>query len=378
MAKKLRFFLITFLNLLIIILLIDFFIGKKIEKILFSTKINQDEIQIGTKNLDYHHTIKKNLNVKTFYNKYEYKVCSNEYAMRISCEKTNKINKNNNKQYDVMFIGDSFTFGVGLDYNKTFVGIVANQLKNLKIGNMAISSYSPTLFYLKTKKFLEDGFKIKQLIVFIDISDIEDESKRFKIHQALLNNKIKNLNEITKKRIIEKEVNQKQKSKKNIKSILKNSFPLSYRLLFEIRYFYLPQPKYRYHYKYNRSVWSYDQKFANYDVQLGIKSSINSMSKLYELLKQNNIKLSIAVYPWVNNLLHDKKNSSAVKIWKNFCKNKCYRFYNYFDEYFENQNKLSKKDALKLIKKYYLTGDTHFNFEGNKFIAKKLILDLTK
>ena len=214
MTKKLRFFLITFLNVLIIILLIDFFIGKKIEKILFSKKINQNKIQIGTKNLDYHHTIKKNLNVKTFYNKYEYKVCSNEYAMRISCEKTNKINNNNNKQYDVMFIGDSFTFGVGLDYNKTFVGIVENQLKNLKIGNMAISSYSPTLYYLKTKKFLEDGFKIRQLIVFIDISDIEDESKRFKIHQALLNNKIKNLNEITKKRIIEKEVNQKQKSKK--------------------------------------------------------------------------------------------------------------------------------------------------------------------
>ena len=32
------------------------------------------------------------------------------------------------------------------------------------------------------------------------------------------------------------------------------------------------------------------------------------MDKLYELLSQNNIKLSVAVYPWVNNLLYDKKN----------------------------------------------------------------------
>ena len=205
-----------------------------------------------------------------------------------------------------MFIGDSFTFGVGLDYDKTFVGIVQNQLKDLKIGNMGIQSYSPTLNYLKTKKFLEDNFKIKELIVFIDISDIQDEFQRSKIHQALLNNEVKNLSEITEGVIIEKKVNQKQKLKKNVKFILRDKFPFSYRLLYEIKYFYLPQPKYRYHYGYNRSVWSYDQKLANYDVQFGIKNSIKSMDKLYVLLSKNNIKLSVAVYPWVNNLLYDK------------------------------------------------------------------------
>ena len=369
--------------------MLDFFIGKKIEKIIFFPKISQillDKQEIGTKNLDYHHTIKKNLNVKTsdaiggWKNaiKFEYKVCSNEYGMRIDCEQKNETNKNNTKNYDVMFIGDSFTFGLGLDYDKTFVGIVQNQLKYLKIGNMGVNSYSPTLYYLKTKKFLEDNFKIKELIVFIDISDIQDEFQRSKIHQALLNNEVKNLSEITEGVIIEKKVNQKQKLKKNVKFILRDKFPFSYRLLYEIKYFYLPQPKYRYHYNYNRSVWSYDQKLANYDVQFGIKSSIRSMDKLFELLSKNNIKLSVAVYPWVNNLLYDKKNSKAVKIWENFCKNKCYRFYNYFDDFFENKNKLSKKEALRLIKQYYLTGDTHLNFEGNKLIAKKIILDIKK
>ena len=378
MAQKIKFLIIIFFNVLILFLLLDYFIGKKIEKILFLPKVNQNKYEIGTKNLDYHHTIKKNLNAKTSYNIFEYKVCSNKYGMRIGCEQKNEVNKNNTKNYDVMFIGDSMTFGVGLDYDKTFVGIVQNQLKDLTIGNMGIESYSPTLYYLKTKKFLEDNFKIKELIVFIDISDIEDEFRRFKIHQTLLDNKIKNLNEITEKKIIEEEVSQKQKPKKNIESILKDKFTFSYRLLFEIRYFYLPQPKYRYRYGYNRSVWSYDQKLANYDVQLGIKSSIKSMDKLYELLNQNNIKLSVAVYPWVNNLLYDKKNSKAVKIWENFCKNKCYRFYNYFDDFFENKNKLSKQDALRLIKQYYLTGDMHFNFEGNELIAEKIILNFIK
>ena len=378
MTQKIKFLIIIFFNVLIIFLLVDFFIGKKIEKTIFFLKIPEEKYQIGIKNLEYHHTLKKNLNVNTSYDIFEYKVCSNEYGMRISCEQKIEVNKNNTKNYDVMFIGDSFTFGWGLDYDETFVGIVQKKLKDLKIGNMGVKSYSPTLYYLKTKKFLEDNFKIKELIVFIDISDIEDEFRRFKIHQALLNNEIEDLNEITEKKIIDAEVNEKQKPKKNIKSILRNKFPFSYRLLFEIKNFYLPQPKYRYHYGYNRSVWSYDQKLANYDVQLSIESSIKSMDKLYELLSQNNIKLSVAVYPWVNNLLHDKKNSKAVKIWENFCKNKCYRFYNYFDNFFGSENKLSKQDALRLIKQYYLTGDTHFNFEGNKLIAEKIILDFIK
>ena len=39
---------------------------------------------------------------------------------------------------------------------------------------------------------------------------------------------------------------------------------------------------------------------------------------------------------------------------------------------------ISTSEALRLIKQYYLTGDTHLNFEGNKLIAKKIILDIKK
>ena len=43
------------------------------------------------------------------------------------------------KDFDILFIGDSFTEGVGLDYNDTFVGIFENNLK-LNIGNLGVSS----------------------------------------------------------------------------------------------------------------------------------------------------------------------------------------------------------------------------------------------
>ena len=56
---------------------------------------------------------------------------------------------------------------------------------------------------------------------------MEDEFRRLKIHQALRNNEIEDLNEITEKKIIDAEVNEKQKPKKNIKSIFINKFPFS-------------------------------------------------------------------------------------------------------------------------------------------------------
>ena len=42
--------------------------------------------------------------------------------------------------------------------------------------NAGVSSYSPSIYYYKTKFFIEQGLKFSHLIVFIDISDIEDES----------------------------------------------------------------------------------------------------------------------------------------------------------------------------------------------------------
>ena len=351
-----------------IFLIIDFLSGKKILNYTFDKKIKnnlENSITLGTQNRHYHHGIKKNLDTLTQYNIFQYKVCTNLFGMRSNCKKIY-----NEKFYDVMFIGDSFTFGVGLNYEDTFVGLLENSIDK-KVGNLGTQSYSPTLYYLKVKKFIEDGFKFNELIVFVDISDIEDEVSRREILQELLNINLK------------KDVETNSKSKKqslnindqnqNIKKFTEKIFPLSYRLLFEIKYFDLPQPKYRYLYSYQRSAWTYNPRLKEYDVELGISQSIQSMNLLYKFLKENNIKLSLAIYPYPNTLLYDKKDSYQVKIWKNFCEEKCLKFYNFFDQFYENKEKLTRKESLKLIKKYYLKGDMHFNKLGNLLIYKKLI-----
>ena len=90
------------------------------------------------------------------------------------------------------------------------------------------------------------------------------------------------------------------------------------------------------------------------------------MKKLHKLLEENEIKLSVAVYPWPGQLLHDQENSLQVKIWKKFCENRCSRFINYFPVFFDF---LKNQRKEQVIEKFYIPGNFHFSEDGNKLIA---------
>ena len=86
--------------------------------------------------------------------------------------------------------------------------------------------------------------------------------------------------------------------------------------------------------------------------------------------KKNNIKISIGIYPWPGMLLYDTEDSKQVKIWREFCKNKCEFFFNNFTEFYS----FSKKNGPeKTIEKFYMKGDVHFNSEGHAIIANNFI-----
>jgi hypothetical protein len=80
--------------------------------------------------------------------------------------------------YRILFMGDSFTEGVGVEYDQTFFGEIANEYADFNIDALkaGVVGYSPNAYYRKTKHLLTDiGLKVNELIVFIEISDILDE-----------------------------------------------------------------------------------------------------------------------------------------------------------------------------------------------------------
>ena len=167
--------------LLIIIsttLFIDFFFGNfilnKLDPYLSKTEFYERLIRIDHK--FYHHTLKENVEYHKApsFGKH-HTLCTDNHGFKYKCV------AKRNKNFDIAFLGDSFVEGVALNYEKTFVGLFERN-KNLSVANLGVTSYSPNIYLSKMKYLLDNNFKFKHVIVFIDISDLYDDNTFYKLN----------------------------------------------------------------------------------------------------------------------------------------------------------------------------------------------------
>ena len=115
---------------------------------------------------------------------------------------------------------------------------------------------------------------------------------------------------------------------------LRNNFPLTNFYMFVLKK-YKFRSEHRKKFNINESPiftdkvnlkakWTYsnENKIEGYDLGIreGNQIMVDQMEKLYEILSQQSIKLSLAVYPWPHQLENDVINSIHVEIWQEFCK----------------------------------------------------------
>jgi hypothetical protein len=349
-----------------LLLLVDFFIGSFLLPChaRLNPEVSRCKDLLRVSHPVYHHDLAKNVQVSDKWGNSYYSVCTDENGFKISCNSKNKSSKN----YDIAFIGDSFTEGIGLTYEETFVGQIEQNRPDLKIANLGVSSYSPSIYYSKVKFLLEQGITFKELIVYVDISDIQDEAISYDLSEDLV---------VTK--------GSDGTPHSNLKKLARWSFPLTYFGLHKLKNLYLPPPRFphasdfNYHLTegFSRGAWTYNETSIEYGtlgVTGGIEQSLKSMTKLSELLKSKGIGLSVGVYPWPSQLLYDTAQSKQVRIWQDFCKTRCVRFHNSFESFFFLKDKIS---ANKTIELYFIQGDVHYNRQGAAVIANDF-LNLTE
>ena len=378
MLKNLKsYFLILFITILIWTV-IDFFFGRNL---LNSIKYANNH---GTIHPNYHHTFLPKVNKILYWAGLEYNFCTDNHGFRNSCSAV----KVREKNFDIVFIGDSVTEGVGLDYEDTIVGIINKNLKDKKIANLAASSYSTHIYNNKIKFLLENGYTFNEVFVLIDPSDIQDDTEIYKVSGNTViskNRKISFYNFYIDK----------------AKYLVKKTFPMTYEflILFKKKFNFnkknlnhielndksniknlgnegkntlkIKLPKYEKEFKnidLRRLAWTYDKNinYGKIPVKESIKMSINQMNQLYETLITKNISLSIVIYPLPPQLAFDKELSMQVKIWEKFCFLKCKQFINSFPYFFE---KLNETSFLEVNNKYFIKNDVHFNKKGNQAIA---------
>ena len=363
--KKFLFYLklslkIIFLTV-ILTLLIDFIFGKKIldliDPYLKKTEFYDKRIRVWDK--VFHHSFKKNVNLEfKEYSKTE-KFCTNNLGFKSKC------NSQSIKSYKYGFMGDSFTEGIGLNYESTFVGIFENKIGS-DVANMGVSSYSPKLHLAKINFFLNEGVKFDHIILFLDISDYYDEAyyKFDENNISIVHNK---------------------KDKRRIWA--RDNFPLTNFYFYVLKRIKKTPKSYKkieneivFDESVKRKTIWLDKDIDEFKINGKTVSQIHKETKyyidqIYNILNKKGIKFSLAIYPWPQNFINKKNNFFYRNEWKKFCIDKCEHFLDYFEEF---NNQLKVEGFEKVYKKYFFYNDVHFNKEGNIFISEKIISKFLK
>ncbi len=258
-----------------------------------------------------------------------------------------------------LFIGDSFTEGIGYDYQKTFVGHVDAALApNIEVLNAAVSSYSPVIYFKKVEYLLETvGLDFDHLIVFLDISDIEDEAKRY----ALRDGRVVGL------------MGQTSKIKDFIyeyTGLMKNMWTLALKLRTQM----LPNhedlrsdEERRYGINQLKSLWTIDDRLFEEYGKDGLAKAKYHMDMLYQLLRRHQKDMTIAVYPWPDQIVHKDLHSRQVSFWQDWANERSVTFFNFFPLFIS-----SEIEPMTVLTKNFIEGDVHWNEKGHEIVAELL------
>ncbi|MBN3035815.1 MAG: SGNH/GDSL hydrolase family protein [Bacteroidales bacterium] len=266
----------------------------------------------------------------------------------------------------ILFIGDSYTEGVGVTWEESFCGILSNRMghDDIEVLNAAVVSYSPVFYYLKTKYLSERiGMDFNDLVVMVDNSDPMNELtyqgfepyegrwfkqmvqrlKRFLYHQSYLYYSVSRLlpeqgrNEIT------------QSWNRKMGAALTDETDLESAGFIEA----IPS-------------WSSDKVlFEKYGSQ-GIDLALKNMDLLANYCRMHNIRMHVVIYPWPLQIIQRDLSNVQVGIWREFSRATGCGFLNLYPAF------ISEKNPGEVIRECFIPQDVHWNPEGHRIVADHL------
>lgn len=314
----------------------------------------------------FHHGLKANWHEQAQWGGELYPMYTNSLGFRDNSSRTIQPQTT---QKRTLLIGDSFTEGIGLPYPQTFAGLLQKELKkqNIELLNAAVVSYSPKLYYLKIKYLLEkQKLSFDRLLVFIDISDIQNEisyrdfspqpfnfwpmtlyySKRFLKGHSFLYYSINRL--LT-----------SREDALTAGAVQDGIFPCfaeTDKKMLRDQVF-----------QDTCARWTIDQKVFKAYGQTGLSLAIQNMQKLVDLCKQHRITLLIAVYPWPDQIFYRDLDSIQVKAWQQFAFQNSITLIDLFPAFITEQR------ARDVYAQYFLPRDVHWNARGHQLVAQKVL-----
>ena len=114
-------------------------------------------------------------------------------------------------------------------------------------------------------------------------------------------------------------------------------------------------------------TWSLNKQVFEKWGKKGLLLAEKNMLNLIDLCKENNIKINIVIYPWPIIIYHKDLENIQVSFWREFCEKNKITLINLYPDFINNT------ESKIIINKYFIINDVHWNKEGHKLIADKLM-----
>ena len=365
--KKIRSFLLVFLLYLLFFLIGDLIFSNFIFKDKFNIRYDCYEYENITYDNQTYHDYKLIKNCEATESQKTaapYKVLTDNEGYRFSG------NKRPEKKENIIFIGDSTTFGVGSKFEDTFVGIVESKMKNYRIYNLGVPGFGLQKYYYVLNEFLKVKTASK-IFLTIDMTDILDAANRW---TNIPNSK----SPVLKAAFVGKKIS-------NWENIKNSYFKGTRLIIFHLRNFIRTvKIKIRASYSKNDKVknsiksshWASftytDKKDLNISEEQFKNAELiieNYFRKINILAKENNAELYLIIFPWPENLIYGQEKFNWEIFNEKLCSNYyCSEMINLFRDFREIVK--DNDDWQNLI---YIKDDIHFTKFGNNFISNKII-----
>jgi len=267
------------------------------------------------------------------------------------------------KQHRIVFVGDSFTMGIGCNYEDTFVGIVDRELgaAGIEVLNASVDGYSTKHYARKIIYFIETvGLGFDELICCIDLSDVAEDLARMSADSPITTTgqrkapepepqpgiRVPHLPHMTSLRYW----------------LRRNS--LFVECLYRIKVRLAPDLAVD-----QRAVlWTTEKDLYDEFGKQGIALQMKNIDALQALLEWRGIKLTVVVYPWIDQIIREDLDSRQVKIWREWCAANGARFINCFPAFIGRD-----ADPMDTVLGCFIRGDNHFNEAGHKIMAQTIL-----
>ena len=151
----------------------------------------------------YHHDLSKNINVIEKWGEKSNNLITNSLGFREFCpKKIEDIAEKIVEHFLIYFLQDRCPYITLREQNGQEILLQNYYGDDYEILNSAVASYSPSIYYLKTKYLINEGYKFNKALIFLDLSDMIDEMHLELNFDGTLKTPIKNLNKFNFKKII--------------------------------------------------------------------------------------------------------------------------------------------------------------------------------